>query len=717
MEEGWVPTSAQRSSSQQELDRSTATRTQKALGSYIRRSPSPDVPFYLLSSSAAPPSSITNQQNSSPDSGRASLFTSPLAQDLPPKIDRISSPSFHVHSQCSYGDHANSNNERVQTSNVPAGDSQDDPQSPLTIPECVLPLPRVQPSQTTRAPTWSFVTPVSQLPDQQRDRRDIPRIYPRNVDNKEPGRALGEPPSYQLSDSLQTAANNIPDELAFRSQEEILLPRPTSSSWKASQYGYSDRESEAKDDEDHEDDNIDQSEDDCGYGEDEEWNENVRPEECDWGQNGESGPADWDRINAEDQAFLNANGVHAGLREDDDLTGNHDVKPPGRHGEATINEADYSKDSEEEERAIEHQLRLSQRSSEQIDNLTQHESKADARDHTSAAKGKGRASDSQSRATYASKVPKNRRLHNAKLSNPASRRSSNSGPPHTGNRSPYFPVVHDQSNVTFPSGSPKLGNAGGPSSQARTNSPRSSQPCLPSQQREGQRRQAPSQPSTQSQQGQVQTQQRRVSSNQARPASGQPQKPHPSSNQSRHASSSQPTHHATPGPSTRPRNPTRHASQFISINKTVKQEPDATIQPQTEQGEGRRSKQKEEERKRNLELVRKSEEWEWKYGSGRLAVVQGHGQEENEDQDDSGSDSHGEREFVVEQDDESGTSKSESESSSEGDEEEDFSDDDLTGLGTRVVVSESDSTTSSSSSEDEDEGERVVETRRRRGFY
>ena len=108
----------------------------------------------------------------------------------------------------------------------------------------------------------------------------------------------------------------------------------------------------------------------------EDGDELPQPEDCDWGANGETSKADWDRINAEDQLLLdeiasglplggNANGMIEHDKETWEIPSNE--RGHNNASAGIVDDLDFSRDSDEEQQALEQLLRLSQHSSQQMD--------------------------------------------------------------------------------------------------------------------------------------------------------------------------------------------------------------------------------------------------------------------------------------------------------------------------------------------------------------
>lgn len=279
---------------------------------------------------------------------------------------------------------------------MPAGDCHDLSQLSSVDEDRLLAPPRLPPVQRIRTAAWTRPLPHSKLLGQQEGWRGVPILRHEIIDDPNQRRSSDEAQSGQLSDGLRTAAQSGQDKPPTRSVEPVQPPRADARRCDSPSYGYSDEQREAGDDGYNGDNGGAHSEPEYGDGEDDDC---VQPQDCDWGTNGGGAPADWDRINAEDQMFLNGDDEPAPLGSP---MPNHDVYPVDRHPdqpkEAIIDENDFCENSEEERRAINQQLRLSQHSSAQNDHATQPAKRADAREKSSAARGKARATESQLQA-------------------------------------------------------------------------------------------------------------------------------------------------------------------------------------------------------------------------------------------------------------------------------------------------------------------------------
>ena len=270
-------------------------------------------------------------------------------------------------------------------------------------------LSREAPAEAAQSNKRTTAVSQSQFTNQKTSHRYVEHVRPqrsndqRSIELQEPDEAR----SGQPSGRSRTAWESTSDEFNTRSRARRQACGTAASIWK-----YAANDSHYEDEINVYDDNYNNEERsegrDSEYEEEDELVEDVRAQNCDWGTSGESGKVDSDRRTAEDRLLLEeeeeAAAGYAGNRysiqnldEDADEarskhTSNNEIGP-------IIEKQDFCQNSEEENEAIQQQLRLSQRSSDQANRRMKNGRKLALHQH-SAAQGKTHTTKSDVQDTY-----------------------------------------------------------------------------------------------------------------------------------------------------------------------------------------------------------------------------------------------------------------------------------------------------------------------------
>jgi hypothetical protein len=176
--------------------------------------------------------------------------------------------------------------------------------------------------------------------------------------------------SEQSSDGFRTAVENMPEERDLERAAEMPPGRiDAPSSAIAGDDSNDEVENNQNYHQDRDDDELNVKE-----RSEEDSDENLRTQDCDWGTNGGDGKADWERINAEDQEFRNDHDTHIQYADhgDEDAAGPSSNHKTTMRERRTLEEADFCQNTEDEHEAIEQQRRLSQRSAEEAARRKKH---------------------------------------------------------------------------------------------------------------------------------------------------------------------------------------------------------------------------------------------------------------------------------------------------------------------------------------------------------